>query len=81
MATEQKLRKMTSSSNLRYGNVCRHKLSEMTNQKFKVQGRNYQVLFNFGIYCRKLGGLKVTSFCACMHSFRSVENGNKSLPD
>ena len=40
------------------------KLFEMINQEFKAQGTKYQVL-NFGICCRELGGLKVTSFHAC----------------
>ena len=39
---------------------------------FKTQGTKYQVLPNFGICCRELGGLKVASFCACVRSFCSV---------
>ena len=29
------------------------------NQEFKAQGRNFQLLFNFGIFCRELGGSKL----------------------
>ena len=65
---------MTSSSNLREGSVWIwiDKLFEMINQEFKVQGTKYQVLSNFGICCRELGGLEVTSFGTCVHSFCSV---------
>ena len=59
--TERKLRKMTSSSNLRYGSVRIDKLPEMINQEFKAQGTKYQVLPNFGICHRELGEIKVTS--------------------
>ena len=31
------------------------------------------MLPNFRICCRELGGLKVTSFCACVRSLCSVE--------
>ena len=48
------------------------KLFETINQEFKAQGTKYQVLPNFGICCRELGGIKVTSSCACMRSFCSV---------
>ena len=47
-------------------------LFEMINQEFQVLGRKYQVLPNFGICCRELRGLKVTSFRACVRSFCSV---------
>ena len=71
-STEQKFREMTSSSNLRQGRVLIDKVFETTNREFKVQGRKYQVLPNFGICYRELGGLKVARFCACMRSFCSV---------
>ena len=64
--TEQKLCKMTSSSNLRYENAWLDKLSEITNQEFKTQGTKYQVLQNFGICCRELGGSKLRVFA---HAF------------
>ena len=60
--TEKKLSKMTSSSNLRKGSVWRDKLFEMINQEFKAQGREYQVLPNFRVCCRVLGGSKVRHF-------------------
>ena len=47
-------------------------LFEMISQEFKVQGTKYQVLPNFGICCRELGGLKVMSFLASVRSFCSV---------
>ena len=31
----------------------------MINQEFKAMGRKFQVLPNFGICCRELGGLKI----------------------
>ena len=67
MRTKQKLRKMTSSSNLRPGSICMHtlgihKLFEMINQQFKIQETRYQVLPNFQVCCREQGGPKVTSF-------------------
>ena len=64
--TEEKLRKMTSSSNLRLGSVWTDELFEMINQQFKVLGRQYQVLPNVGICCRELRRLKVTYFA---HAF------------
>ena len=70
--TEQKLRKTTSSSDLRYGSVWIDKLFEMINQEFKAQGTKYQVLTNFGFCCRELAGFKVTSFRTCKRSFCSV---------
>ena len=45
---------------------------EKINQEFNTQGTKYQVLPNFGIGCRELGALKVTSFRACVRSFCSV---------
>ena len=48
------------------------KLFEMQNQEFKLQGRKFQVLSNFGICCGELRGLRVTSFGACVRSFCSV---------
>ena len=48
------------------------RLFEMINQEFKAQGTKKQVLPNFGIRCRELGGLKVTIFRACVRSFDSV---------
>ena len=48
------------------------KLFEKINQEFKIQGTKYQVLPNFGICCRQLAGLEVTSFHACVLSFCSV---------
>ena len=50
-----------------------HKLFEMINQEFEAEGTNYQVLLGFGICCRELRRLKVSSFRACMSSFCSVE--------
>ena len=47
----------------------------MINQEFKAQETKYQVLPNFGIRGRALEGLKVTSFRACVRSFRSVYSG------
>ena len=47
-------------------------LFETINQEFKAQGTKYQVLLNFRICCRELGGLRVTSFRACVRSFCSV---------
>ena len=47
----------------------------MINQEFKAQETKYQVLANFGICCRELGGrggLKVMSFRACVRNFCSV---------
>ena len=41
----------------------------MTNQEFKAIGRKLQVLPNFGICCRELRELKVTSSRACVRSF------------
>ena len=70
--TEQKLRKMTSSSNLRLGSVWRDKLFERINQEFKTQGTKYPVSPNFGMRCRELRALKVTIFRACVRSFCSV---------
>ena len=70
--TKQKLRKMTSSNDLRQGSVLTDKLFEMINQEVKVLGRKYLVLPSFGICCREPMGLKVTSFRACMRSFCSV---------
>ena len=63
---------MTSSSNLKKGGVWIDKLSEMINEEFEAQGTKYQVLLNFGICCRELGELKVTSFRACVRSFCSI---------
>ena len=71
-STEQKLRKMMPSSNVRLGNAWIDKLFEMMNQEFKAHGTKYQVLPNFGICCKELGGIKVTSFRACVRSFCSV---------
>ena len=70
--TELRLRKMTSSTYLRWGNVWTDKLFEMINQKFKAIGRKYQVLLNLEVCCRELRGIQVTSFCACVRSFCSV---------
>ena len=70
--TEQNLRKMTSSSNLRKGSVWIDKLFETINQELKAQGTKYQVLPNFGTCCRELGALKATSIRACVRSFCSV---------
>ena len=47
----------------------RFKLLEMIKQEFKGQGTKYQVFPNIGNDCRELGGLKVTSICACMSNF------------
>ena len=71
--TEQQLRKMTSSSNLRYRSVWIEKLFEMINQEFKAQGTKYQVLPNFGTCCRELGAFRVTTIPACVCSFCSVD--------
>ena len=49
------------------------KLFEILNQEFKALGTKYQVLPNFGTCARELGGLKVTSFRACVRSFCSVD--------
>ena len=70
--TKQKVCKMESSTNLRYGNVWIHKLFETINQELKAQGTKYQVLSDSGICCKELGELKATSFRACMRSFCSV---------
>ena len=72
--TELKVRQVTSSKNLRYGSVWIYKLFEMINQGFKAQGRKHQVLRNFAICCRELGGLKVSIFCACVRSLYYVTN-------
>ena len=34
-------------------------LFEMINQEFKAQGRNYQMLHSFWVFCKELWGLKV----------------------
>ena len=59
------------STNMRYGSVWTDKLNEMINQEFKALGIKYLVLPNFGICCRELRVLKVTSFCTCVRSFYS----------
>ena len=46
--TELKLRKMTSSTNLRQGNVWTDTLFEMIKIKSSRQERKYQVLPNLG---------------------------------
>ena len=71
---EQKLHKMTSSSNLKYGNVWKDKLFEIINQKLKAQWAKYPVLLNFGVCCREYEKPKVTSFRAGMRSFCCLEN-------
>ena len=48
----------------------------MINQEFKTLGRKYQMLPNFGIYCKALGELKVASFCACVRRFCSVSSND-----
>ena len=53
---------------------------EMTNQELKAIGRKYQVLPNFEICCRELGGLKVTSCRACVYSFCSVCMQSRNVP-
>ena len=40
----------------------------MTNQELKAQGTQYQVPQNFGICCRELRGLKVTSLYPSLFS-------------
>ena len=70
--TEHKVRKMTSSSNLRCESVWVDKIFEMINQAFKAQGTKYQMSLNFGIRCSELQGLNVTSFRTCVPSFCSV---------
>ena len=58
---------MTSSSNLRQGSIWTDKLFEMINQEFKTQRTKFQVLPNFGVCCRELGGSKLRVFVhACM---------------
>ena len=52
------------------------KLFETINEEFKAQGPNLQVLPNFGICCRELARLKVTSLRACVRSFCSVIASN-----
>ena len=47
----------------------------MIYQMFNAQRTIYQVLPNFRICCKKLGGLKITSFRACVRSFCSVQEG------
>ena len=44
----------------------------MINQEFKVLGRKFQMLPNFGICCRGLRELKVASFRACVPCSCSV---------
>ena len=63
---------MTSLSNLRQRSVYKDKLFEMMGPEMKVQGRKYQILSNFGIFCRESGGLKGASFRACVQTFCSV---------
>ena len=46
----------------------------MINQEFKAQGRIYQVLPNFGVCCRELGGSKLRDFAhACAVSALSCQ--------
>ena len=52
-------------------------LFETMSQEFKAQGTQYQVLPTFGICCRELMGLTVTSFRACVRSFCSVGQSNR----
>ena len=47
-------------------------LFEVVSQEIKAEGTKYELLPNFGICCREQGGLKVTSFCACVRSFCSL---------
>ena len=71
--TEQKLRKMASSSNLRQGSFLIDKLFEMMNQEFKTHGTKCQVLQDFGICCRELGSSKLRVFVhACAVSALSM---------
>ena len=72
IVTEQKLCKMTLSSDLRQGIVWIDKLFERINQEFKANGTKYQILLNFRICCKELKGLKVASFRTCVSSFCSV---------
>ena len=41
----------------------------MMNQEFNAQGTKFHVLPKFGVLCKELRGLRVTSFRAWMHSF------------
>ena len=78
-STEEKLHKMTSSSNLRLGTVWIHKLFEMMNQDSKTQGWKFQVLLNHGICCRDLGGWKLRAFshaCTVSALFPASEIGH-----
>ena len=59
---EQRLRKMTSSTDLRRGSVSIKKVSEMINREFKALGRKYAVLLNFWTCCRELRGAKLLVF-------------------
>ena len=63
---------MTSSSNLRLGSLWIHEQFETINHEFEALGRKYRVLPNFGICCRVLGRVEVTSFHAYVRSFYSV---------
>lgn len=47
----------------------------MVNQELETKGRKYHVLPSFGTCCRELGGLKLTTVCACVCSFCSVPLG------
>ena len=45
----------------------------MINEEFKAQGTKYQVLLDFGICCRELGGLKLLfGEHACADSAQSI---------
>ena len=63
---------MASSSNLGYGSVSIDKLFEMTNQEFDAPGTKYQVLLDFGVCCRELRVLEVTSLGESVRSFYSA---------
>ena len=50
-----------------------YKLFERINQEFKAQGKQYQVLPNFGICCRELRGSMLGVFAhACAVSALSI---------
>ena len=74
--TEQKLRKMTSSSNLRDGSVWIDKLFEMINHEFKAQGTNIKCCRILGSVAGSKGDSKLRVFAhACAISALSLRMG------
>ena len=45
-----------------------------------IKGSNYQVLLNFGICCKELEGLKLTSSCVCVDTKSELPGENLISP-